>query len=44
LLGGMGKDAKRDLIHKVQERLESQGNLSTVSGDPSHGKTIAKHN
>jgi hypothetical protein len=43
LLGGVGKDVGRDLIHKVQEGLESQGNLSTASGDPRSGKTIAKH-
>jgi hypothetical protein len=39
----MGKDAEHDLIHKVQEGLESRGNLSTRNGDPSHGKTVAKH-
>jgi hypothetical protein len=39
----VGKDAGRVLIHKVQEGLESRGNLSTASGDLSHGKTIAKH-
>jgi hypothetical protein len=37
------KDASRDLIHKVQEGLKSQGNLSTASGDPRSGKTVAKH-
>jgi hypothetical protein len=37
------KDAGRDLIHKVQEGLESQGNISTASGDPRSEKTIAKH-
>jgi hypothetical protein len=39
----VGKDAERDLIHKVQEELESRENLSTASGDPSHMKTVAKH-
>jgi hypothetical protein len=43
LLGGVGKDAGHDLIHKVQEGLESQGNLSTASEDLSHGRTVAKH-
>jgi hypothetical protein len=43
MLGGMEKDAERDLIHKMQEGLESRGNLSTASGDPRSGKTIAKH-
>jgi hypothetical protein len=37
------KDAGHDLIHKVQEGLESRGNLSTASGDPGLGKTVAKH-
>jgi hypothetical protein len=43
LLGVVGKDTERDLIHKVQEGLESRGNLSTASGDPRSWKTIAKH-
>jgi hypothetical protein len=43
LLGGVEKDAERDLILKVQEGLESLGSLSTVSGDPSHRKTVAKY-
>jgi hypothetical protein len=43
LLGGVGKDVERDLIHKVQEGLESQKNLSTTSGDPRSRKTIAKY-
>jgi hypothetical protein len=43
MLGGVGKDAECDLIHKVQEGIESRGNLSTASGDPSYGKTVAKH-
>jgi hypothetical protein len=43
LAGGVGKDVGRVLIHKVQEGLESRGNLSTASGDPSHGKIVAKH-
>jgi hypothetical protein len=38
-----GKGTEHDRIHKVQEGLESRGNLSTASGDPSYGKTIAKH-
>jgi hypothetical protein len=38
----VGKDAGCDLIHKVQEGLESRGNLSTASGDPRLGKTIEK--
>jgi hypothetical protein len=28
---------------RVQEGLKSRENLSTASGDPSHGKTVAKH-
>jgi hypothetical protein len=28
----VGKDAERDLIHKVQEGSEVRGNLSTASG------------
>jgi hypothetical protein len=43
LLSGVGKDVEHDLIHKVQEGLESLGNLSTASRDMSHGKVIAKH-
>jgi hypothetical protein len=43
LLGGMEKDTRCDLIHKVQEGLESQGNLSTASGDPRFRRTVAKH-
>jgi hypothetical protein len=43
LLGGVGKDAERDLIHKVQEGLEPRGNLSIASGDPRSGKIAAKH-
>jgi hypothetical protein len=43
LLSGVGKDAEHDPIHKVQEGLESQGNLITASEDPRSGKTIAKH-
>jgi hypothetical protein len=43
LLGGVEKDAGRDLIHKVQEGLESRGNLSTASGDQRLGKIIARH-
>jgi hypothetical protein len=43
LLDGVGKDAERDLIHKVQEGLEIRGNLSNASGDLRLGKTIAKH-
>jgi hypothetical protein len=43
LLSGVEKDAECDLIHKVQEGLESRENLSIASGDPSHGKTVAKH-
>jgi uncharacterized Fe-S cluster-containing radical SAM superfamily enzyme len=43
LLGGVGKDTARDLIHKVQEGFESRVNLSIASGDPRLGKTIAKH-
>jgi hypothetical protein len=43
MLSGVGKDIERDLIHKVQEGLGSQGNLSTTSGDLWFGKTIAKH-
>jgi hypothetical protein len=43
LLGGVGKDTGRDLIHKVQEGLESRGNLGTASGDPRSGKTVTKH-
>jgi hypothetical protein len=43
LLSGVGKDTEHDLIHKVQERLESQRNHSTISRDPSHEKTVAKH-
>jgi hypothetical protein len=43
LLDGVGKDAGRDLIHKVQEGLESRKNLSIASGDSRSGKTIAKH-
>jgi hypothetical protein len=39
----MGKDAGRDLIHKVQEGLESRGNLSAASEDPRSAKTVAKH-
>jgi hypothetical protein len=39
LLSGVGKDAIRDLIHKVQEVLESRGNLSTTSGDPRYMRT-----
>jgi hypothetical protein len=39
----VGKDIGRDLIHKVQEGLESRGNLSTASRDPRSGKTVAKH-
>jgi hypothetical protein len=41
LLGGVGKDAERDLIHKVQEGLESRGNLSTASRDLRSGKIVA---
>jgi hypothetical protein len=37
------KDIKRDLMHKVQEGLKSRENLSMASGDPSHEKTVAKH-
>jgi hypothetical protein len=43
LLGGVGKGVERDLIHRVQEGLKSQGNLSTVSKDPRSRKIIAKH-
>jgi hypothetical protein len=43
LLRGVGKDAECDLIHKVQEGLESRGNLSTASGDLRSGKTVTKH-
>jgi hypothetical protein len=43
LLGVVGKDAERDMIHKVQEGLEIRGNLSTASRDSRSGKTIAKH-
>jgi hypothetical protein len=43
LLGGVGKDAERDLIPKVQEALKIQENLSIASGDSRSGKTIAKH-
>jgi hypothetical protein len=43
LLGGVGKGIGRVLIYKVQDGVESRGNLSTASGDPSHGRTIAKH-
>jgi hypothetical protein len=43
LLGGVGKDAECDLIHKVQEGLKIQGNLSTARRDPRSGRTIAKH-
>jgi hypothetical protein len=43
LLDGVGKDIGRDLIHNVQDGLESRGNLSTTRGDPRSGKTIAKH-
>jgi hypothetical protein len=39
----VGKDAEHDLIHKVQEGLEIRGNLSTASGDPRSGKTVANH-
>jgi hypothetical protein len=39
----VGKDAECDLIHKVQEWLESRENLSTTSGDMRSGKTVAKH-
>jgi hypothetical protein len=37
-----GKDAECDLIHG-KEGLESRGSLSTASGDPSHGKTVARY-
>jgi hypothetical protein len=43
MLGGLRKDARRDLIHKVQEGLESRGNLSTASGDLWSVRTVAKH-
>jgi hypothetical protein len=43
LLGGVGKDIGCDLIHKVQEGLESRGNLGTASGDLRSGKTVAMH-
>jgi hypothetical protein len=43
LLGGVGKDTERDLIHKVQEGLKIRGNLSTTSMDPRLGKTVAKY-
>jgi hypothetical protein len=43
MLGSVGKDTGRDLIHKMQEGFESQGNLSTANGDPRSGKIIAKH-
>jgi hypothetical protein len=43
LLCGVRKDAERDLIHKVQDGLESQEKLSTARGDLGHGKIIAKH-
>jgi hypothetical protein len=43
LLGGVGKDTEHDLIHKVQEGLESQENLSIACGDPRSRKTVAKH-
>jgi hypothetical protein len=39
----VGKDTGRDLIRKVQEELESRGNLRTASGDLRSGKTVAKH-
>jgi hypothetical protein len=38
LLSDMGKDAERDLIHKVQEELEIRGNLRTKSGAQGQGK------
>jgi hypothetical protein len=37
------KDTERDMIHKVQEGLESRGDLSTASGDLRLGKTVVKH-
>jgi hypothetical protein len=37
----VGKDVGRDLIHKVQEGLESHGNLSTTREDPRSGKNRA---
>jgi hypothetical protein len=43
LLGGVGKDARHDIIHMVQEGIEPRGDLSIASGDPSHGRTIAMH-
>jgi hypothetical protein len=39
----VGKDTEHDLIHKVQEGLMSQGNLSTASRDLRSRKTIVKH-
>jgi hypothetical protein len=39
----VGKDTGCVLIHKVQEGIESRGNLSTASGDPSHETAVAKH-
>jgi hypothetical protein len=43
LLDSVGKDVERDLIHKVQEGLESRENLSIASGDLRSEKTVAKH-
>jgi hypothetical protein len=43
LLCSVEKDTGCDLIHKVQEELESQGNVSIARGDSRIGKTIAKH-
>jgi hypothetical protein len=39
----VGNDEERDMINKVQEGLESRGNLIIASGDLRLGKTVAKH-